>query len=135
VWVIVDWLDALDLAVESPRPLLTDEDERAFRQQVVEQIWADWYPPPDAWQHVTIRHDHSKILQDPVLGPRFMRARDEAQRRRQEQRERWTSMSRQERYRWMTMMDDEREIERERLRTAIDEQLRTFEHRPHSSPV
>jgi hypothetical protein len=130
VWLIADWRDGLEVAVQSPRQLKTEEDEQTLRRQVMEKIWGDGdNPPPDNWQHVTILRDHTKILQDPILGPRFMRAREEAQRRRQKQRERWMSMTQRERERWRTMVDEERDAELERLRTTIDGQLRTLEHR------
>jgi hypothetical protein len=55
VWLIADWRDGLEVAVESPRQLQTEEDERTFRRQVMEKIWGGTGPPPpDDWQHVTI---------------------------------------------------------------------------------
>jgi hypothetical protein len=134
VWWIADWRDGLEVAVESPRQLQTEEDEQTFRRQLTETIWGYGDNPPDDWQHVTILRDHSKILQDPILGPRFMRAREEAQRRRRKQRERWMSMTQQEREQWKKIVDEEREIELQRLRTAIDDQLRALEYR-RQSPV
>jgi hypothetical protein len=132
VWWIADWRDGLEVAVESPRHLQTEEDEQTFRRQLMEKLWGYTDNPPDDWQHVTILRDHSKILQDPILGPRFMRAREAAQRRRRNQRERWMSMTQQERERWKMKVDEEREAELERLRTTIDDQLRTLDYRRHS---
>jgi hypothetical protein len=41
------------------------------------------------------------------------------------------SMTEQERERWKKIVDEEREAELQRLRTAIDDQLRTLEHGRH----